>query len=42
MPNLKVILGGFLGGSVVKNALANAGDTGSTPSPGRSHKLPSN
>ena len=29
--------GGFLGGSVVKNLPANAGDTGSIPGPGRSH-----
>ena len=28
---------GFLGGSVVKNLPANAGDTGSIPGPGRSH-----
>ena len=28
---------GFLGGSVVKNMLVNAGDTGLTPGPGRSH-----
>ena len=27
---------GFLGGSVVKNLLANAGDTGSIPGSGRS------
>ena len=27
----------FLGGSVVKNLLANAGDTGSTPGPGWFH-----
>ena len=30
---------GFPGGSVVKNPLANAGDTGSIPDLGRSHKL---
>ena len=29
--------GGFAGGSVVKNLLANAGDMGSIPDPGRSH-----
>ena len=29
----------FPGGSVVKNAPANAGDTGSSPDPGRSHVL---
>ena len=28
---------GFPDGSVVKNLLANAGDTGSIPDPGRSH-----
>ena len=28
---------GFLSGTVVKNLLANAGDTGSGPGPGRSH-----
>ena len=27
----------FLGGSVVKNPPASAGDTGSSPGPGRSH-----
>ena len=29
----------FPGGTVVKNPPANAGDTGSTPGPGRSHML---
>ena len=33
---------GFPGGTVVKNPLANAGDTGSSPGPGRSHMLLSN
>ena len=28
---------GFLGGAVVKNPPANAGDTGLSPGPGRSH-----
>ena len=28
---------GFSGGAVVKNPPANAGDTGSSPGPGRSH-----
>ena len=28
---------GFPGGAVVKNPPANAGDTGSSPGPGRSH-----
>ena len=30
---------GFPGGAVVKNPPANAGDTGSSPGPGRSHML---
>ncbi|XP_066898425.1 mitochondrial inner membrane protease subunit 2 isoform X2 [Kogia breviceps] len=33
---------GFPGGAVVKNALASAGDMGSSPGPGRSHMLWSN
>ena len=33
---------GFPGGAVVKNPPANEGDTGSSPSPGRSHMPPSN
>ena len=32
----------FPGGAVVKNPPANAGDTGSSPGPGRSHMLWSN
>ena len=32
----------FLGGSVVKNPPANAGDTGSSPGSGRSHIPQSN
>ena len=32
----------FPGGAVVKNLLANAGDTGSSPGPGRSHMPRSN
>ena len=32
---------GFLGGAVVKNPPANAGDTDSSPGPGRSH-MPQN
>ena len=32
----------FLGGTVVKNLPANAGDTGSSPGPGRSHMPQSN
>ena len=38
----KKCLQGFPGGSVVKNPPANAGDTGSSPGPGRSHMLRSN
>ena len=32
----------FPGGAVVKNLPANAGDTGSSPGPGRSHMQRSN
>ena len=32
----------FPGGAVVQNPPANAGDTGSSPGPGRSHMLRSN
>ena len=32
----------FPGGAVVKNLPANAGDTGSSPGPGRSHRPRSN
>ena len=34
--------GGFPGGTVVKNPPANAGDTGLSPGPGRSHMPQSN
>ena len=34
--------GGFPGGTVVKNPPANAGDTGASPGPGRSHMPRSN
>ena len=34
---IKKIAQDFPGGSVVKNLPANAGDTGSSPGPGRSH-----
>ena len=34
--------GDFPGGAVVKNPPANAGDTGSSPGPGRSHMLRGN
>ena len=33
---------GFSGGAMVKNLPANAGDTGSSPGPGRSHTPQSN
>ena len=36
---LKWLIWGFLGGSVVKNLTANAGDMGLIPGPGRSHML---
>ena len=39
--NLKLFQG-FLGGSVVKNLPANAGDTGLIPGPGRFHMQQSN
>ena len=39
--NIKDIQG-FPGGALVKNLPANAGDTGSSPGPGRSHVLRSN
>ena len=35
-------IGDFPGGAVVKNPPANAGDTGSSPGPGRSHMPRSN
>ena len=38
----KVTHSGFPGGAVVKNPPANAGDTGSSPGPGRSHMPRSN
>ena len=38
----KTEAGGFPGGTVVKNPPANAGDTGSSPGPGRSHVPRSN
>ena len=40
LENIK--LRGFPGGAVVKNPPANAGDTGSSPGPGRSHMPQSN
>ena len=38
----KVRLRDFPGGAVVKNPLTYAGDTGSSPGPGRSHMPQSN
>ena len=40
--SFKTIVGGFPGGAVVKNPPANAGDTGSSPGPGKSHMPQSN
>ena len=37
LSSLKTEVKGFPGGTVVKNPPANAGDTGSSPGPGRSH-----
>ena len=39
---LKIHLLDFAGGAVVKNPPANAGDTGLSPGPGRSHMSWSN
>ena len=39
---IKKRFGGFLGGAVVENLPANAGDTGSSPGLGRSHMPRSN
>ena len=39
---LKTTGRGFPGGAVVENLPANAGDTGSSPGPGRSHMPRSN
>ena len=38
----KINAWGFPGGTMVKNPSANAGDTGSSPGPGRSHMPRSN
>ena len=38
---IKIFLGDFPGGAVVKNPPANAGDMGSSPGPGRS-RMPQN
>ena len=40
--NLKFYIQGFPGGVVDSNPPANAGDTGSSPGPGRSHMPRSN
>ena len=40
--HLEWINKGFPGGAVVRNPPANAGDTGSSPGPGRSHMPRSN
>ena len=40
--SLEKLFGDFPGGAVVKNPPASAGDTGSSPGPGRSHMLRSN
>ena len=37
-----LVVWGFPGGAAVKNPPANAGDTGSSPGPGRSHMPRSN
>ena len=39
---LKTCVWGFPGGAVVENPPANAGDTGLSPGPGRSHMPRSN
>ena len=39
---IKKVSQGFLGGTVVGNPPANAGDTGSSPGPGGSHMPRSN
>ena len=35
--NIKLPCEGFPGGAMIKNPPASAGDTGSSPGPGRSH-----
>ena len=42
MENKNQLFWDFPGGAVVKNVPANAGDTGSSPGPGRSHMPRSN
>ena len=41
-PRVEKEFKGFPGGAVVENPPANAGDTGSSPGPGRSHMPRSN
>ena len=41
-PLIEKLVRGLPGGAVVKNPTANAGDTGSSPGPGRSHMPRSN
>ena len=41
-PKFEMKIVDFPGGAVVKNQPTNAGDTGSSPGPGRSHMLWSN
>ena len=40
--DIKILNWGFSAGAVVENLPANAGDTGSSPGPGRSHMPRSN
>ena len=40
--SIKILTGDFPGDAVVKNPPANAGDTGLSPGPGRSHMPRSN
>ena len=42
LTSIHITYKGFTGGTVVKNPPANAGDTGSSPGPGRSHMPRSN
>ena len=37
LSDIYIMVPGFPGGAVVKNTPANAGDTGLSPGPGRSH-----
>ena len=42
LPRIQDLMWGFPGGAVVTNPPDNAGDTGSSPGPGRSHMPQSN